>query len=45
MVDLRTQEYYGTGLVPGFSYMVTVVMKDGLVVKGVYTSPTVFQPI
>jgi len=43
--DLRIQEYYGTGLVPGFSYMVKIVTKDGLVAEGVYMSPPVFKPI
>jgi len=43
--DLRLQGYYGTGLVPRFSYMVKIVTKDGLVAEGVYMSPTGFQPI
>ena len=43
--DLRIQEYYGTGLDPGFSYMVKIVTKDGLVAEGVYVSPAVFKPV
>ena len=42
--DLRLQAYCGTGLVPGFSYMVRIVTKDGLVAEGVYASPTIFKP-
>jgi len=43
--DLRIQAYYGTGLVPGYSYMVKIVTKDGVVAEGVYMSPTVFKPV